>query len=296
MKKDYVMHKFQIYNDKLHWPTILASTRTHGEIYHMDYSENLTQLFKYEPQSSHFNKSQYSLHCTVKHTGNNESPYQYLYHLSNEMKHDHAFTSAVVNNILESNGAPPIIRLKSDNCSTQYKCKSIFRYWNNLAKSKHTKVILYYGASGHGKGLVDAMSASGVKSPLTRAVITHNLQYSNAEDVHQYLIDLFQNDANKTYIVLPSDKISQSRNDSPLVIKGCRNLHMLSFFPDGSIQSKVNICSCNSCIEGEFISYLTEKGKSVQLVTEASDDDDSAESEFENDFDEEETDTEAYEL
>ena len=124
----------------------------------------------------------------------------------------------------------------------------------------------------------------------------HNLQYSNAEDIHQYLSDLFQNDANKTYIMLPSDKISQSRNDSPLVIKGCRKLHMLSFFPDGSIQSKVNICSCNSCIEGEFISCLIEKGKSVQLVTEASDDDDSAESEFENDFDEEETDTEAYEL
>ena len=33
----------------------------------MDFSENLTQLFKYEPQSSHFNKSQYLLHCTAKY-------------------------------------------------------------------------------------------------------------------------------------------------------------------------------------------------------------------------------------
>ena len=61
-------------------------------------------------------------------------------------------------------------------------------------------------------------------------------------------------------------------------------------------RKSTSICSCNSCIEGEFVSCLIEKGKSVQLVTEASDDECSAESEFENNFDKEETDTEAYEL
>ena len=89
----------------------------------MDFSENLTQLFKYEPQSSHFKKSQYSLHCTVKHTGLEESSYHYLYHLSNVMQHDLTFTSAVVNEIIKSNGIPEIICFKSDNCSTQYKYK-----------------------------------------------------------------------------------------------------------------------------------------------------------------------------
>ena len=63
----------------------------------MDYSENLSQQYKYEPQASHFNKNQYSLHCTVKHTDNKNSPYEYIYHLSNEKKHDFAFTSMVVN-------------------------------------------------------------------------------------------------------------------------------------------------------------------------------------------------------
>ena len=90
--------------DKLHWPIILQTIATHGEIYHMDFSENLTQLFKYEPQSSHFNKSQYSLHCTVKHTGFDESLFCYIFHLSDEMKQNHAFTSAVVNDIIEKDG------------------------------------------------------------------------------------------------------------------------------------------------------------------------------------------------
>ena len=34
----YIMHKYQVYNDKYHWPRILA-TVTDGPIYHMDYSE-----------------------------------------------------------------------------------------------------------------------------------------------------------------------------------------------------------------------------------------------------------------
>lgn len=92
------------------------------------------------------------------------------------MQHDHTFTLAVVNEIIKSNGIPEIIHFKSDNCSTQYKCKWIFQFWNNLVKTLSTKIIIHYDISGHGKGLVDAMNAFGVKSPLSRAVITKNLQ------------------------------------------------------------------------------------------------------------------------
>ena len=113
----YVLHKYQIYNDKLHWPIILQTIPTYSEIYHMDFSENLTQLFKFEPQSSHFNKSQYSLHCTVKHTGDDESPFCYIFRLSDEMKHNHAFTSAAVNDIIQKHGLSLILPFKSDNCS-----------------------------------------------------------------------------------------------------------------------------------------------------------------------------------
>ena len=117
----------------------------------------------------------------MKHTGD-ESLFCYIFHLSDKMKHNHAFTSAVVNDIIQKHGLPLILRFKSDNCSTQYICKWVFRFWSNLAKKLNTKIIIYYGVSGHGKGLVDAMGAFGVKSPLTRAVITQNLEYSCAKD------------------------------------------------------------------------------------------------------------------
>ena len=89
-----------------------------------------------------------------------------MYHLSDVMKHDHAYTSAVVDHLQISN--PEIIRLKSDNCATQYKCKSMFKYYSSLSAKEQKNIIVYYGASGHGKGLVDAMSGFGVKGPICK--------------------------------------------------------------------------------------------------------------------------------
>ena len=66
----------------------------------MDYSENVVQWHKEEAQSAHFNKSQYTLHCTVQHNG--DEPNQYIYHLSDEKKHDFAFTSLVVEQLASS--------------------------------------------------------------------------------------------------------------------------------------------------------------------------------------------------
>ena len=90
MKKVYLMHSYQVNNDVYQWPLILATIQTHGSIFHMDFSENLTQMFKYEPQSAHFSKKQFSLHCTLKHTSENKR--MYMYHLSDVRKHDFAFT------------------------------------------------------------------------------------------------------------------------------------------------------------------------------------------------------------
>ena len=144
------------------------------------------------------------------------------------MKHNHSFTSAVVNDI--------ILHFKSDNCSTQYKCKWVFRFWSNLEKKLNTKIIIYYGVSGHRKGLVDAVGAFGVKSPLTRPVITQNLDYSCAKYIFEYLNDHFKDDASKLYSVLSPEEISKFVIDeSPLSINNCMKLHVISYFPNRSI-------------------------------------------------------------
>ena len=52
MKKVYLMHRYEINNNFYQWPLILATIETHGSIFHIDFSENLTQIFKYEPVST----------------------------------------------------------------------------------------------------------------------------------------------------------------------------------------------------------------------------------------------------
>ena len=117
-------------------------------------------------------------------------------------------------------------------------------------------VIVYYGVSGHGKGLVDAMSGFGVKGPLWRAVITSNFSYSNAVDIYNFLIDKFSNDMKKHYFLLdPKDITIKHDEKLPLSIKSCWEKHMIA------IQTKINLCLCVECIKGEFVNCSHESGK-----------------------------------
>ena len=78
-------------------------------------------------------------------------------------------------------------------------------------------------------------------------------------------------------------EISKHREDKqPLPIKFCREKHMISFFPDSSIQTKVNLCSCLECLKGNFIGCSYESGKII--YTNCSDDEcsDNSDEEIEN--------------
>ena len=149
-------------------------------------------------------------------------------------------TFAVVDGIIQKHGLPLILRFKSDNCSIQYKFKWVFRLWSYLAKKLNTNIIIYYGVSGHGKGLVDAMGAFGVKSPLTKAVITQNIEYSCDKGIYEYLNGHFRDDESKLYSILSPEEISTFViDDSPLYVPNCMKLRMISYFPKGySVKSQ----------------------------------------------------------
>ena len=115
----------------------MRTTEEFGAIYRLDYSENLTQSYNNESQSSHFNKVQYFFHCSVKHSS--DQTFSYFYHLSDDLKHDFAFTKTVLDDLLEKNRTTTILRFKSDNYSVQSKCKNVFSMWQNIATSPPQK-------------------------------------------------------------------------------------------------------------------------------------------------------------
>ena len=224
----------------------------------MDFSENLAGTHIFEPQSAHFSKKQFSLHCTVMHCEENGSlSLRYIYHLSNEMKHNAEFTFTVVKSILEfaEDNNLDIIRFKSDNCACKYKCKYLFVLFRNLAMYLNKTIIYYYGVSAHGKGLVDAMGGFGV--------ITSNLFYNSAKDIYNYLVDI-NDDPAKKYFHLQD--ISEHEHERPyLQIPDSTSQHIIVYAPDGSIQTNINMCSCKFCILGNLRRCEVEKGTFLKM-------------------------------
>ena len=61
-----------------------------------------------------------------------------------------------------------------------------------------------------------------------------------------------ENITNRKYFVVDKEKLEERREKDleVLPIAGCIKQHMISFFPDGTIQIKENLCICGSCIIG----------------------------------------------
>ena len=119
--------------------------------------------------------------------------HKYIYHLSDHPKQNFAFISSATNHLLSLDNKVPLIHLKCGPCSTQHKCKHVFGKCMGLAIMKDVSVILHYGISGHGKGLVDAASGFGVKGPLRKAVVTKDLPYENANNIVTFLKENVRN-------------------------------------------------------------------------------------------------------
>ena len=162
-----------------------------------------------------------------------------------------------------------------------------------VVNERRETLISYFGPSGHGKGLVDAMSGFGVTN--------NDFSYRSAEEIYTMLNSLFANDEREHYKLITLDEFAeQSKKNSALPIPKCQEKHMFAFFPDGSVQAKINMCSCLKCLRRLFVDCPHEKGCLVYagiMNTDFSDYENTDEdSDEEKDDVEEEDCTEAYEL
>ena len=54
----YLVHCYQIENEKYLWPKVLEKAKYEEKVFWMDYSENISGTLKWEQQDSHFSKQQ----------------------------------------------------------------------------------------------------------------------------------------------------------------------------------------------------------------------------------------------
>ena len=256
----YLLHRFECKNDSFYWPQILAA-RDLGYIFHMDYSENISATPKEEPQDAHFSGKQTSLHCTVAYLP--DGNHQYQYHMSDDLGHDTTFTVHVVRDLLAQYSDYKnydLVRFKSDNCSVQYCCKNVFFQYSQLSQEINKPIIIYYGIAGHGRGLVDAMSGFGLKTPLRRAIVCENFWFNTSKELYDFITEKYSTDTSKIYVNIPAADLTTKRGkkseEEEIVIKGCRKSRMISFHPDGSYQIARHMCNCCRCIVGHFIECI----------------------------------------
>ena len=60
--------------------------------------------------------------------------------------------------------------------------------YRQLAKETKKKFIVFYGASGHGRGLVDGMSSFGVKTP--QEIVISDFYWDKACELVQLFHDI----------------------------------------------------------------------------------------------------------
>ena len=140
---------------------------------------------------------------------------------------DSQFTVAIVSDLIKIVESL-ISRFKSDNCAQQYKSLSFSANWKDLAQENNKTLIVHYGISGHGKGLVDSMSSFGVQAPIWKSILTENVFFNDAEQVKIHLEQKHVDKANWLYKIVSIDELERLRIDrkKAFEIKGCKKIHI----------------------------------------------------------------------
>ena len=180
--ENYLRHRSHVKNVNKVLPSMRDSHD--GRYIELDFSENLAFKPKFEVQDAHFSGKQFTLHCSIVTPG----PVKYVYHLSDDTNHDPTFVHAVVKDIFDRWSIKnETVIIKSDNAPTQYKNKYAFESMQQLADDYNVKIVRIYGAAGHGKGLIDAMSSFGVKAILRRDIIAVDKWFNYSNEICDYL-------------------------------------------------------------------------------------------------------------
>ena len=243
----YLQHRSIVQNLNEKLPLIRAAFT--GPYVELDFSQNLAMKPKLEAQDAHFSGKQYTLHCSIVEP---DDP-KYVYHLCDDTKHDSTYVHLVLEDIFDDKGfKDTYVIIKSDNASNQYKDLYAFASMHQLADKYNCTIIRIYGAAGHGKGLIDAMSSFGVKAILRRDIISLDKWFANSAEIVDYLS--LRGDDRMTYVHIDEksvDSVWQERKGEPL--PGCQKCHLFVYEPGTSnVLMREYLCACEYCLNLEF--------------------------------------------
>ena len=112
-------------------------------------------------------------------------------------------------------------------------------------------IICTYGAAGHGKGVIDAMSSFGAKNILRHDIITRDAFFNDSEAIVDYLA---KKKPEFCYTNVSALEVVTKRlnMDTPLEIKDYNKQHMMVYQKGKAVVMKEYLCDCDPCRQFDF--------------------------------------------
>ena len=293
----YLIHRLHVNSIANVFPLMREVHRGNdGRYIELDFSENVSLKPKFEVQEAHFSGKQFALHCSIVEPGDTK----YVYHMSDDTTHDASFVHEVLEDIfIKWDIKNETVMIKSDNAPSQYKDKCAFWSLQYLADTYNIKIIRVYGAAGHGKGLIDAMSSFGVKSILRIDTISFETWFENGNAMCEYLA--LRGDSRMMYVHLDGKVTDERRcKRQAKVVKPCMIGHLFVYKPKcDRVLMREYLCDCEQCLSFNFDSCnrSTELDKKAKhLVEDEHDDSVDDECILDEDFDNEDKISQIYEF
>ena len=159
--------------------------------------------------------------------------------------------------------------IQSDNAPTQYKTKHAFSLYQKLADDFNLCIIHIYRASGHGKGVIDAISSFGAKNILTHNIIVQDVSFTNSDSIVNYLATK-KPDYSFTHVPALEVVTKCNAPHTPKEIKDCMKQHMV-FQSNKVVILKKYLSECNPCRKFEFDNCERQVEKDQNLDVEIED-------------------------
>ena len=140
-----------------------------------------------------------------------------------------------------------------------------------LADDFNQRIIRTYGASGHGKGVIDAMSSFGAKNIL-RQYYHSGYIFNESDSIVNYNY-LATKKPDYSYPHVPALEVVTKRNapHTPKEIKDCMKQHMMVFQSNKDVILKEYLCECIPCRKFEFDNCEREVEEDQNLDVEIED-------------------------
>ena len=207
------------------------------------------------------------MHCAnIKNPAGDD---KYIYHISDDTNHDAILTFEVISDILLKH--PYLMKdgylvVRSDNCEDQHKCRYTFYQMRELAIKLKIDIFWFYGAPGHGRGIIDAMSSFGCKKPLRRSIIAEDNWFADAQSMIQYLTHYFKDDTSKEHYIIDEEKTASKRREEKkgLKIRPCRAYHLIALSSEGDVHKQL-------FYKGDPLKTIFEKDDAEEFYDEIND-------------------------